>query len=191
MYPVQGPRGAHFLGESGLNTKFARILLLATAVLLADQLSKLLVISLLYLGESRPIIQDFFHLSYVSNPGAAFGILPDQRGLFLVLAFFVLASVLYLALKIAGERMILQYALGFILGGTLGNLVDRLFRGRVVDFLDFRVWPVFNVADMALVVGALLLLVFSIPAARDSMTKKSVPGRKEPRERPDFPTDSH
>lgn len=129
-----------------------------TLTFLLDRLSKFLAERLLTPGHSLPVIKGFFHLTLVHNRGAAFGIFRNQLWLFIFSA--VLASFLIIAeLKKASSKGSFVYtlSLGLILAGALGNLVDRVFLGFVVDFLDFRIWPVFNIADSSITIGAVLL----------------------------------
>jgi len=108
-------------------------------------------------NESLPVIKSVFHITYVNNPGAAFGLLANKTPIFigvtLVVAVFILLTYNYLP----PGRTLLRLALALMLGGAMGNLIDRVRFGYVIDFLDFRVWPVFNLADMAIVTGVVLL----------------------------------
>lgn len=128
-----------------------------TAVLLIDQGSKAAVQMLMYLGESIPVLPPVFYLTYIMNPGAAFGILPNQKVLFITTGILLITGVLVGYRKLPPEKKLLRFSLGLVLGGALGNLLDRLRFGKVVDFLDFRVWPVFNLADTAIFIGVCLL----------------------------------
>ena len=118
------------------------LLWLSLLVLFLDRVTKLAVVSKMTEGESIPVFENIFHLTYVLNPGAAFGMLPHNRTFFLVIGILAVAAI-WTAL---------------FLGGTLGNLWDRVQTGLVIDFFDFRVWPVFNVADIAICVGVGLIL---------------------------------
>jgi len=128
------------------------------ATFLVDQLSKAVVQLLMYQGESIPVAPSVFHLTYIMNPGAAFGLLAHQTTLFVAVTVLLVAVVLLGYKRLPPGRTPLRYGLGLVVGGALGNLVDRLRYGRVVDFLDFRIWPVFNLADTAIVIGACLLI---------------------------------
>jgi signal peptidase II len=128
------------------------------ATFLIDQVSKAAVQSLMFLGESIPVAPPFFHLTYIMNPGAAFGLLAYQTPLFIAVGVLLMIGVLVVYRKIPAKKALVRYGLGLVLGGALGNLADRLRYGRVVDFLDFRVWPVFNLADAAIFIGACLLV---------------------------------
>lgn len=126
-----------------------------------DRYTKHLVSSRISLGETYPIIQDFFHITYIKNPGAAFGLLADMRWLFIILTLVIMGVLVYLVYTTAHNRPFLLFTLGIVAGGALGNLMDRIQGGLVIDFLDFRgIWPyIFNVADSFIVVGVGLLAV--------------------------------
>ncbi|OPY57200.1 MAG: Lipoprotein signal peptidase [Pelotomaculum sp. PtaU1.Bin035] len=126
--------------------------------LLLDQASKAVVQMLMYHGESIPVAPPVFYLTYILNPGAAFGILAHRTPIFITVTILLAAGVLLGYKKLPPERRLLRYGLGLVVGGALGNLADRLRCGFVVDFLDFRVWPVFNLADIAIVTGACFLV---------------------------------
>ena len=126
-------------------------------ILFLDQLSKLIVIKNLSANQSRPIIKGLLYVTFVRNRGAAFGILKNQLPLFIFTALFAVVLIFLVISKKRQRPLILNISLGLILAGAIGNLIDRLFLGYVVDFIDFRIWPVFNVADSAITVGAVLL----------------------------------
>lgn len=127
-------------------------------ILLLDWLTKFLATKNLLLNQSVPVIKGIFHITLIHNRGAAFGILKDQTPLFIFTSIFAIILI-YFGLKNTRQRSpsIYKISLTLILGGALGNLIDRLFLGYVIDFLDFRVWPVFNVADSMITIGAILL----------------------------------
>jgi signal peptidase II len=134
-------------------------LLVILVTLLLDQASKAAVQLWMYQGESIPVVPPFFHLTYIFNPGAAFGLMAYKTTLFVAVTVVLLAGVVWGYRYIRKGRPMLRYGLSLIVGGALGNLADRLRYGQVVDFLDFRVWPVFNLADTAIVIGACLLVM--------------------------------
>lgn len=134
------------------------LLVAALLTLLVDQSSKAIIKYLLSEGQSLPVVPHIFHLTYIRNPGAAFGLFAYQTTFFILATFVVVTLVLLLARRIPEHRRLLKLSMGLILGGALGNLIDRLRSGLVVDFLDFRFWPVFNLADCAIVIGAFLLV---------------------------------
>lgn len=127
-------------------------------VLLLDQVSKLAVLGAMEPGESVTVLGRVLSLTLVFNPGAAFGILSGHPWLFVPIA--VVSSVLIVALislRSTLLRSVEMMALCFILGGTMGNLIDRIRFGYVVDFFDLHFWPVFNIADSFITIGAVLL----------------------------------
>lgn len=134
------------------------IIFAVIGVLSLDQFTKFLVISRLSLNQSVPVLRGILHITRVHNRGAAFGILKDQLGLFILASLFAIALI-YSNLKNTGfkKEPVYSASLSLILAGAVGNLIDRLRLGYVVDFIDFRIWPVFNVADSAITVGAILL----------------------------------
>jgi signal peptidase II len=127
-------------------------------VLLSDQLSKQLVTKNLRLSESIPVIKGIFHISLVHNRGAAFGIFKGQHYFFIATAIIAVMAILYQFKKNSPLRInLFTLGLALIIAGALGNLIDRLAYGYVIDFLDLRIWPVFNLADSAVTVGVFLL----------------------------------
>lgn len=140
---------------------FAALLIVAF-----DQLSKHYVVSHMNLGQSIPVIEEIFHFTYVLNSGAAFGIMKNQTVLFIVIAFLVLGGGVYFFFRTANEHRLLRLGITLVGGGAAGNLIDRAKTGLVVDFLDFRFWPVFNIADIAIVAGA-GLVAFAVLFSRE------------------------
>lgn len=127
----------------------------------ADQLTKYIVKESMFLGQSIPVLGDFFRLTYVENPGIAFGIQLGDGRIFTALSLIAsLGIVVYLIIH-WHESDGMKNGLALILGGAFGNLIDRLLHGRVVDFLEVGIrqyrWPVFNIADAAVVIGMALL----------------------------------
>jgi signal peptidase II len=137
-----------------------QVLYIAFIVVLLDQVSKLSIREWMILHESVPVIPGFFHITYILNRGAAFGILENQQWLFMVIAV-----ILFLLYGIFRKRIpndfIVHCGVGMLLGGAFGNALDRGLHGAVTDFFDFRIWPVFNIADIGIVVGVCLLLWYS------------------------------
>ena len=141
------------------------------ALLGLDQLSKLLVVASLDLYEVRPLVPGFFNLVHVTNKGAAFSMFASVDSPLRHYFFVAVNSAAFLGLTIAAWKMSAQHLLyrvsfAMIAAGALGNLIDRLRFGAVIDFLDFYVgtyhWPAFNVADSAICVGVVVLLVMNI-----------------------------
>lgn len=155
------------------NLKFLGLLVLVSSFVIAvDQFLKIMVLRLLVYGDSIPVIEGFFSLTLVFNTGAAFGILQGKKDLFLILPVLTIIFILILYIR-AKEKQKIAIPLGLLLGGTIGNFIDRLRFGYVVDFFDlfFRSWhwPAFNIADSCICLGVFLLL-FRL------MEKKNAPG---------------
>lgn len=146
------------------------LLTAASVVVVADQATKAFALLRLVPGTTRPVIDGVLHWTLQRNPGAAFGLFGRFPYVFTILAFALTVGVL-INLRRVPDR-VNGLGLGLVLGGAVGNLVDRIardpaiFRGHVVDFIDLRVWPVFNIADMGIVVGAAVLVVASWRADR-------------------------
>lgn len=140
--------------------------ILALLVIAIDQLTKWVVVQTMELGEQITVIGNFFYLTSHRNSGAAWGILQGQMGFFYVVTVIVVVGLIYYMQKYARESKLLAIALSLILGGAIGNFIDRLFRKEVVDFFDFIIfgydYPIFNIADSALVVGVILVIIITI-----------------------------
>ncbi len=139
---------------------------IALAALVADQLTKWLVVSQLPFGESIDVAGPL-SIHHVRNPGIAFGLFSTWAGTVTVLtAIAVLWMVAYFA-RAGARHPVLPVALGFLIGGSAGNLVDRIRLGHVTDFLDLRYWPAFNLADMFIVTGVGILLLTIVSSERE------------------------
>lgn len=150
------------------------VLLLGLAVLLLDQITKQAIRSDLIYGESRPVIDGLFNLVYVRNPGAAWGILGGQGVVLILISVAVLALLVIYRRSFLQEQLSHRILLGLMMGGIVGNLVDRIRFGWVTDFLDFHIgvhhWPSFNVADSAICIAVGLYIITNL------LQKKEKPG---------------
>lgn len=141
------------------------MIFILSAIILLDQLSKYAAIK--YLKESVPytIIPNFFRLSYVENFGAAFGILQNKKIFFIIITCVVIFSLSFFLIKNYYKiNIFMRIGLGMLLGGTIGNFIDRVRFGYVVDFISFRLFnsyefPVFNIADISIVIGTSIILI--------------------------------
>ncbi len=129
------------------------IMAIVIALIVFDQLVKVFVSSTMVLGHSIPVLPGIFHITYIQNPGAAFGILANQRWVFIAAGVAILLLSVWFYPRVRNENRWIRYGGAMLLGGAVGNLIDRIRLGQVIDFLDFRVWPVFNIADIGIVVG--------------------------------------
>lgn len=166
-----------------MRNRFPYALIVAGVVAL-DQLTKALVDRLMELHESRPIIEGLLNLTYVRNRGAAFGILseadlPYQSTLFSVVSLLALAAIGLYALRLPSTDKLSQTALALVMGGALGNLIDRSLHGYVIDFMDFywknHHWPAFNVADSCISVGVCLLLLDILRTPAETRKRDALP----------------
>ncbi|MDD2238505.1 MAG: signal peptidase II [Bacilli bacterium] len=153
-----------------------KILIYASIILFLDQISKILVDLYLSINDSFPVIKNFFHITYINNYGAAFGILNNKLWLliiFTLLAFFIIYRYIN-TFKINKRN---EIAFSFLLGGILGNLIDRLFLGYIRDFLDFNIFgynfPVFNLGDSFIFLGAILLIIAIYKGEDNANSSKS------------------
>ena len=130
-------------------------------IFVADQITKAMVTQNLQLGEAWapfPQFANWFDITHWSNTGAAFGMFPQLGGVFTVVAMFVSVGIVWYYRGLVGNDWLVRLSLGLQLGGALGNLIDRLRYGYVVDFIHFHFFPVFNIADSAIVCGVALLM---------------------------------
>lgn len=132
---------------------------IALAVVLLDQVTKFLIVNHLPVGSSVPIVGSVVYLTNVRNSGGAFGLFQSWGGLITMISIVVVLGIVILVGIIRVKRIppVLGVALALQLGGASGNLIDRIRYNYVVDFIDLRVWPVFNIADSSITVGILLL----------------------------------
>ena len=147
---------------------------LAAIIAVADQYTKTLVLGYYQLGDVTPVTS-FFNVTRLHNPGAAFSFLADaggwQRWFFLVVSVVAVCAIVYFLAK-HGQQKLFAFALACIMGGALGNLIDRSMHGYVVDFLDFHVrgwhFPAFNIADAGITVGAVCLILDELLRVRNA-----------------------
>lgn len=141
--------------------------IIAFIAFLVDQGTKYLIATRMELREQIPVIGDFFLITSHRNRGAAFGILQDQRWFFIVITTIVVIAIIWYLQKVMhSNNKLLPLALSLVLGGAVGNFIDRMLAGEVVDFLQFNfgsyTFPIFNVADSCIVVGVALIIVDSL-----------------------------
>ena len=144
-----------------------RILFVSSILVLTDQLSKFVVRKTMLLYESIPVIPEFFHLTYVTNDGMAFGInFPFGIYIFSTISIIFTIFLFWYLWTIKDQGIIIRIGVGLIIAGAIGNLIDRVFLGEVVDFLDFMIgnyhWYVFNLADSFVTVGMGFILYDSL-----------------------------
>lgn len=148
-------------------------ILIILGSLILDRASKLVIINKMQLGDSIDVINNFFYITYWENKGAAWGIF--QNGRWFLVAVTTIVTIILIKLLIDSKKRILSVALSVIISGAVGNLIDRAFRGSVTDFLDFKIFsynfPIFNVADMCVVIGTFILMFYLIFAFEEKEKK--------------------
>ncbi|WP_228027681.1 signal peptidase II [Bacillus fonticola] len=151
--------------------------ILAFVIIAIDQLTKWMIVTRMTELQSIPVIDDFFYITSHRNTGAAWGILEGQMFFFYIITVIVVIAIIFYMERWAKEKPLAKLALAFMLGGAIGNLIDRVFRQEVVDFFQFFFgtyqFPIFNVADSSLVVGVILLMI--IIWREDSSKEKEQP----------------
>lgn len=159
-------------------------LLIIVGVVAADQLTKWLVMLNMEIGESVPVIKNIFNFTYIRNAGASFGSFSESRWVFMIASVVMIFAIMFYLIKYRPTKKIIYIPASMIVGGGIGNMIDRLFygngfgNGTVVDFLDFCAFPklwkwIFNVADAFVVVGAAVLFTYLlVDIIREEKNKK-------------------
>ena len=139
------------------------IIILSRIFIIIEQVSKIIVVNNLTNNKSIEVIKSCFYLTYTNNNGAAFSILTGKRVILIIVTLIVIGILIYYIRKTKVKENINKIALSLVIGGSIGNLIDRILRGAVVDFLDFKIfgynYPIFNLADTFIVLGVFLLLI--------------------------------
>jgi signal peptidase II len=154
-------------------------LIVAAAFVVLDQISKWLVVEFLKPVGSVTLIPNFLRLTYLENRGAAFGSFSEQRWVFMVFSTVAIVAVIVYLLRFAENNRLLRWTLALIVGGGVGNMIDRVALGYVVDFIDFcGIWSyIFNVADSCVCIGAGMMVLYCILSMRDEAEKQKESAR--------------
>ena len=139
--------------------QFAVSISLIAAVL--DQLIKFVVKNNVEINDSIPIVKNALHITYITNTGSAFGLFKDLNLLFIFISIAIMIFIVYYLKNAKSENKIESAFFGLLFGGIIGNLIDRLIYGHVIDFIDFRIWPVFNLADSFITISVIGLVSYS------------------------------
>lgn len=135
-------------------------------IALLDQVTKWMIVKKMELGESVQVIENFLYITSHRNRGAAWGILQNQMWFFYIITAIVIVALIVYIQKLKNNQKLLGIALSLMLGGAIGNFIDRLFRKEVVDFIDTWIftyhYPIFNIADSALVIGVILVTIYML-----------------------------
>ena len=143
------------------------LIIIIVAIIALDQWSKWAIKTSFNLYQSKPVIQDLLHFTYVTNDGMAFGLsLPGGKHVLLIMTILLTGFIVGFLWKEKNGHPLIKYGLALILGGAIGNLIDRLLYGKVVDFLDLMIgnfhWYIFNIADSSVTIGMILFIIHSI-----------------------------
>lgn len=152
--------------------------ILIAFVISLDQWSKWAIKTSFNLYQSKPVIQDFFHFTFVTNEGMAFGLsFPGGKHILLVMTILLTGFIIGFLWKERAGHPLVKYGLALILSGAIGNLIDRLLYGKVVDFLDVMIgnfhWYIFNVADSSVTIGMVLFIIHSLIYERSDLKDES------------------
>jgi signal peptidase II len=169
---------------TGVKRKYWVLFIFLFGVLLLDQLTKSMIVQKLFLYEKVEVIRGFFNIIHVRNTGGAFGIFGGEKGglgsvLFVVVSLLAIGAIVYLFVKAREDEKVLAFSFTLILSGALGNLIDRIRYGEVIDFIDFHVstyhWPAFNIADSAICIGIGLMALELLAKDKKKSTKSQAP----------------
>lgn len=145
---------------------YRTIIVIMSIIILLDQFIKKIIVSIMDLNTSYTVINNFFHITYVQNNGAAFSMFEGNRLFLITIAVLSLALIIYMLVKDQDKKLLNKVSYGLLIGGIIGNLIDRVFLGYVIDYLHFDIFsysfPVFNLADIGIVVGIGLMLIQTI-----------------------------
>lgn len=141
--------------------------LIAIIWLLFDQVSKYYVMNHFVLGESLPVIQNVFHFTYIINHGAAFGMFTNQRWFFLAVALILIIVYGIYRKQVNNGPLILRVGSALLISGAIGNGIDRYILHGVVDFFDFRIWPIFNIADIGICIGVVCIIYYLLTSKHE------------------------
>jgi signal peptidase II len=140
-------------------------ILIGMALVIIDQVIKYMVNINMILGQSYPLIEDFLYITYVKNTGIAFGLFKNNNLFMILLISIIILILLYFYNKEKNKVFSLNIAITLLISGAVGNLVDRIYYGFIVDYIDFTFWPAFNLADSLIVIGSITLagyLIFQV-----------------------------
>ena len=143
-----------------MNKKYQFAVSIALIASVLDQLIKFVVKHNVGIDDSIPIVKDILHITYITNTGSAFGLFKDLNLLFIFVSIAVIIFLAYFLKNIKEESKLEYVFFGLLLGGIIGNLMDRLMLGHVIDFIDFRIWPVFNLADSFVTISVIGLIFY-------------------------------
>jgi len=146
-------------------------ILCSMVVFALDRITKIAIVKKLFPDESLAVFGKIFSITYTRNAGSAFGIFPGATKIFIYLSGLAIILIIIFLFYLKKKDYFSKFALALIMGGAVGNLVDRVFFGYVIDFLDFKIWPVFNLADFFISIGCFLLLINAIKSKEKKISR--------------------
>lgn len=150
--------------------------IIALVIVASDQVSKHAIMASIPLGDSVPVISGWLYLTHIHNTGGAFSLFHAQNSVFIVIALAAVCALIYAYHAYQRDNTLVSAALALALGGAIGNLLDRIQHHYVIDFFDIRVWPIFNIADSAITIGIILLVVhYLIPHKQPVLKAEDTP----------------
>ena len=144
-----------------MDKKYLSVISIAVIALILDQFTKFAVRQNVGINNSVPAVKNIFHITYITNTGSAFGLFKDLNLLFIFISIAIMIFIVYYLKNAKSENKIESAFFGLLFGGIIGNLIDRLIYGHVIDFIDFRIWPVFNLADSFITISVIGLVSYS------------------------------
>jgi len=149
------------LKNRGKGIKYYKLIFSITIfIILLDQLTKFLIRTSFALHESETLIPKVLELTHIQNTGIAFGLFKNMQPIMIIINVLIICVIIYYLKDIKNRKLAISISL--ILGGAFGNLIDRIFLGTITDFIKISIWPVFNIADSAITIGAILLAIYFI-----------------------------
>ncbi|MCF8001591.1 MAG: signal peptidase II [Halanaerobiales bacterium] len=133
------------------------IIIIGMIFVLIDQLIKYMILDNFILGHSMPIIKDFLYITYIKNTGIAFGLFKNNNIFMIIVITIIIILLLYFYYSEKKKSLVLSISIMFLVSGAIGNLIDRMIRGFIIDYINFTFWPAFNLADTLVVIGSFLL----------------------------------
>jgi signal peptidase II len=150
--------------------------IIALVIVVCDQVSKHAIMASIPLGDSVPVISGWLYLTHIHNTGGAFSLFHAQNSVFIVIALAAVCALIYAYHVYQRDNTLVSAALALALGGAIGNLLDRIQHHYVIDFFDIRVWPIFNIADTAITIGIILLVLhYLIPHKQPVLKAEDTP----------------
>lgn len=149
-------------------------ILIGAILIAADQIIKYFIHNNMLLGNHYPLIEDFLYLTYIRNTGIAFGLFKNNNLFMIIVISIIILILLYFYNKEEKKVFTLSISVTLLVSGAIGNLIDRVFYGYIIDYINFTFWPAFNLADSLIVIGSILLGIYLIFQVEEDKDKQEV-----------------